>query len=56
MYALNQRIAMVALWSRYPVPVIASGAMGFVDQSPKAGETTPTVSPQSGDLNIRQYA
>lgn len=35
------------LWSRYPVSADASGASGFADQSPDAGETAPTVSPQS---------
>ena len=36
------------LWNKYPVQDNASGALGFAGQSPKAGETTPTVSPQSG--------
>jgi len=40
------------LWSRYPVPADASGASGFVGQSPKAGETAPTVSNQSGDTSV----
>lgn len=41
-----------SLWSRDPVSANASGASGFVDQSPNAGETTPTVSPQSDAGNI----
>lgn len=36
-----------SLWNRYPVSVDASGATGFVDQTPNAGESAPTVSPQS---------
>ena len=42
------------LWSRYPVPADASGASGFVGQSPEAGETTPTVSGQSGKPSLPQ--
>lgn len=38
----------IRLWSRYPVSADTSGAPGFADQSPDAGETAPTVSPQSG--------
>lgn len=40
------------LWSRHPVPADASGASGFVGQSPEAGETTPTVSGQSGATSV----
>ena len=40
------------LWSRYPVPADASGASGFVGQSPNAGETTPTVSSQGGERSV----
>lgn len=40
------------LWSRYPVPADASGASGFVGQSPKAGETAPMVSNQSGSDSV----
>ncbi len=43
---------VVPLWSRYPVPADASGASGFVGQSPEAGETTPTVSGQSGIASV----
>ena len=35
------------LRSRYPVSAPASGAVGFADQAPDAGELIPTVSPQS---------
>ncbi|MBQ1784622.1 MAG: PLxRFG domain-containing protein [Gammaproteobacteria bacterium] len=37
------------LWSRYPVSAGASGAAGFVGQTPNAGESAPTVSPQSNE-------
>ena len=40
------------LWSRDPVPAGASGASGFADQSPTAGETAPTVSPQGEASSI----
>jgi len=40
------------LWSRDPVPADASGASGFADQSPDAGETAPTVSDQSGAQTV----
>ncbi|MFD1893357.1 hypothetical protein H0I39_04430 [Ottowia beijingensis] len=40
------------LWSRYPVPADASGASGFVGQSPNAGETAPTVSGQSDSASV----
>lgn len=43
---------VVPLWSRCPVPADASGASGFVGQSPEAGETTPTVSGQSGIASV----
>lgn len=42
----------VSLWSRDPVSAGASGALGFAGQSPNAGETTPTVSPQGDGANI----
>jgi len=42
------------LWSRYPVPADASGASGFVGQSPNAGETAPMVSGQSGSASVAQ--
>jgi hypothetical protein len=42
------------LWSRYPVPANASGASGFVGQSPKAGETAPMVKPQGGNASVAQ--
>lgn len=44
------------LWSRYPVPADASGASGFVGQSPNAGGTTLMVSSQSGDSSIASPA
>lgn len=42
------------LWSRYPVSSDASGASGFAGETPSAGESAPTVSPQSGDQSLGQ--
>lgn len=44
------------LWSRYPVPADASGASGFVDQSPKAGETAPMDGQQSAAVIVPKPA